>query len=224
MPQLSVCQDALRTPGPYDLGELYSDRATKAAWIARTFQPVLRGRILDVGSDDGRLGDEMTDPGVSYIGVDLNPRADVVLDLDLADLPFEDRSFDCVVCTDVLEHLARPHEVFDELCRVSADAVIVSLPNSVRNMLLAILEGSAGHLKHYGLAADPPDDRHKWFFGFEDAARFVRERARRCGFGVEQLDAEDDKGPYWIGPGGADLLESPNVRLGTMWAVLRRAG
>lgn len=209
-----------RVPGPYPMGELYRDRATKAAWIARTFAPVLRGRVLDVGCDEGRLRREL--PGVCYIGVDQNPGADLVLDLDLADLPLEDRSFDCVVCTDVLEHLVRPHEVFDELCRVSADAVIVSLPNCVRSLLYSILEGGAGRLKHYGLPVEPPVDRHKWFFGFEDAARFVTERAERRGFRIEQLDAEDDRGPYWIGPGGADLLESPNIRLGTMWAVLRR--
>ncbi len=222
MPQLAERLHEPRIPGPYDLSPRYTDRVTKASWIARTFAPVLRGRILDVGCDEGRLRHEIQDPSARYIGLDVNPGADVVLDLDLGDLPFEDRAFDCVLCTDVLEHLTRPHEVFDELCRVSADTVIVSLPNSVRSLLLAILEGGEGRLKHYGLPAEPPADRHKWFFGFEDAASFVRERAERVGMRIEQLDAEDEQGPYWIGPGGADLLQSPNIRLGTLWAVLRR--
>lgn len=209
-----------RVRGAYSIARTYSDRESKAAWIARTFAPILRGRVLDVGCDDGRLRRSLD--GCTYIGVDINPRADVVLDLDRGALPFADRSFDCVVCTDVLEHLSEPHRVMDEVLRVSADGVIVSLPNCVRSLLLALLEGSGGRLKHYGLPVDAPGDRHKWFFGFEDAAAFVRTRGERAGFRVEMLDAEDDQGPYWFGPGGRDVLDHPNVRLGTMWCVLRR--
>ncbi len=208
--------------GPYPIDASYHDRDSKARWIARVFAPLLRGRVLDVGCDEGRLRALL--PSCAYTGVDLNPNADLVLDLDEQPLPFADRSFDCVLCTDVLEHLADPHRVLDDVLRVSADAVIVSLPNCVRSMLFAILKGSEGYLKHYGLPVEAPGDRHKWFFGFCEAASFVRTRAERAGFRIEQLQAEDEDGPFWIGPGGRDLLESPNIRLGTMWCVCRRGG
>ncbi len=212
--------DDPQVAGPYPIEGSYHDRDSKAHWIARVFSALLHGRVLDVGCDEGRLRGLLAE--ADYTGVDLNPRADLVLDLERESLPFADRSFDCVLCTDVLEHLSDPHRVLDDLLRVSADAVIISLPNCVRSLLFAILGGSGGHLKHYGLPVDPPGDRHKWFFGFCDAAAFVRTRGERAGFVIEQLQAADESGPYWIGPGGRDLLESPNIRLGTMWCVLRR--
>jgi SAM-dependent methyltransferase len=43
-------------------------------------------------------------------GVDVMASAD--------DLPFEGESFDCVICTEVLEHCAEPHEVMQEIARV----------------------------------------------------------------------------------------------------------
>ena len=221
MPATDTHHSPLCVQGPYKPTGVYADRASKARWIAQTFEPVLCGRVLDVGCDRGALGDHLG-AATHYLGLDLSPSADVVLDLDLGDLPFEDRVFDCVVCTDVLEHLARPHEIFDELCRVSADAVVVSLPNCVRSLLFALLRGEGGQLKHYGLATQPPADRHKWFFGFDDAARFIHKRSADAGFTIEHLMPEDTDGPYWIGPGRKDLLDQPNTRFGTLWSVLRK--
>ncbi len=50
---------------------------------------------------------------------------------DLNRLPFEDRSFDLIVCFEVLEHFDDPFAVLDELCRVLSPegALIVSSPN-----------------------------------------------------------------------------------------------
>jgi SAM-dependent methyltransferase len=45
-------------------------------------------------------------------------RSDIVADLH--DLPIEDASFDFVLCTEVLEHVAEPARVLDELYRVLA--------------------------------------------------------------------------------------------------------
>ena len=36
---------------------------------------------------------------------------------------------DCVVCTDVLEHVNNLHEVFEELIRITKRYVIISVPN-----------------------------------------------------------------------------------------------
>ena len=199
----------------------YADRAQKAAYIADKYAPVLAGSVLDVGCDQAPLRALLANPA-NYVGVDIHPQADIALDLDARDLPLAGRSFDTVVCTDVLEHLERCHAVFDDLCRVARRHVLVSLPNPLRNLLVALAQGSAGLLKYYGLPVDRPTDRHRWFFGFEEAAQFLRIRGERAGFEVEQLDAEPGGCPSWRAHGGPDLLDSPNVREGTLWCLLRR--
>lgn len=217
-------------PGPYHAPGGYTDRATKARYIARKYAAILGGRVLDVGCDEAPLRGLVGDPG-AYVGVDLNPAADVRVNLDRdaredgTILPFPGASFDTVVCTDVLEHLERAHAVFDELCRVSCDRVIVSLPNPIAAFLEGLASGSGGRIKYYGLPAEAPADRHRWFFGFEEAAAFVRDRGARRGFEIEQLDAEKHGAMERLArePGIGALVDHPNVRHGTMWCVLRRA-
>jgi ubiquinone/menaquinone biosynthesis C-methylase UbiE len=49
---------------------------------------------------------------------------------DIISLPFEDNSFDCVTCLEVIEHL--PHNIYEialkELTRISKKYVIISVP------------------------------------------------------------------------------------------------
>ncbi|MBL8764850.1 MAG: methyltransferase domain-containing protein [Phycisphaerae bacterium] len=213
------------TPKPdrrYTTEFRYTDRDGKARYVAIKYAPLLTGSVLDVGCDRARLRTHLSD-AVRYTGVDRSRDggADVAVDLDRDELPFEPASFDTVLCTDVLEHLERCHDVFDQLCRAARRHVIVSLPNPLRNMLESLVVGRAA-VKYYGLPVEAPGDRHRWFFGFEDAVRFVSERGRRAGFSVEQLDFEHQAQLSWPAPAGADIFAHPSVRPGTMWCVLRR--
>lgn len=211
--------DAARPGLVYSTALRYDDRASKARYIADKYAPLLAGSVLDVGCDAAPLRALVRG---SYTGVDIRPDADVVVNLDRDNLPFADRSFDTVVCTDVLEHLDWCHAVFDDLCRVAGRHVIASLPNPVRNLLTAIAEGGEGRLKYYGLPVDPPADRHRWFFGHDEGAAFLAMRGRRRGFAVEQLDAEEGGCPAWRDREGRNLLGSGNIRGGTLWCVLTR--
>lgn len=161
----------------------YTNRAERAAFIAASYGELLRGDVLDVGCSDAALRSAVAG---RYVGVDVAGTPDLVLDLEKQVLPFPDNSFECVVCSDVLEHLDSLHRTFDELVRVSRRYVIVSLPNC-RNyeMLFRIWTGKS--LKFYGLPARAPEDRHKWFFGYHDAAQFFDERARHLGASVASV-------------------------------------
>jgi len=205
----------------YDTTLTYSDRATKALYIARKYAPILTTSVLDVGCDQKLLATHLP-AGVRYVGVDLAPPADVCVNLDEQPLPFAARSFGTVVCTDVLEHLERIHSVFDQLCTIAASRVVLSLPNPARNFVFSLRAGTQGKQKFYGLPLDPPADRHRWFFDAEEARAFVGLRAQRNGFGVEHMHHEDSWVSTILSSKGEDLSASPALRDGTLWAVLRR--
>lgn len=208
----------------YPVGMTYTDRATKAQYIARKYAPILQQSVLDVGCDQAPLRGLVGDRS-RYVGVDIDPAAaDMVVDLDRQELPFGARSFVTVVCTDVLEHLERCHAVFDRLCEIADQRVLVSLPNPLNGLLDSMRVRSEGWKKFYGLPVDPPADRHRWFFGFEDARRFLEERGRRKGLEIEQLDVEYSSVHAWRDDTGADVLDKPDTRHGILWCVLRRMG
>lgn len=168
----------------------YVDRQTKAKYVAETFAPYLRGRVLDVGGFQGLLGREMP-PGVQYTAIDLAGGEGVTrVDLEKEKIPFGDASFDCVLCLDVLEHVENVHGVFDEICRVAAGSVILSLPNPYGDLLGHLIRGRRSGLQHYGLPVKHPGDRHKWFFSVADSREFVRAKAGEHGMTVVQYSQD----------------------------------
>ena len=98
-------------------------------------------RCLDVGCGDGRTsGLWLLDHGCSYEGVDVSAQAvEEARQLglqagqidDAGRLPFEDGSFDVVVCIEVLEHLFAPLDAVWEMARVlrPGGLLIVTVPN-----------------------------------------------------------------------------------------------
>lgn len=101
------------------------------------FLPEKPARILDVGCGLGVLSDVMASMGHDVLGVDTDASALGVVQsanqlASIDDLPFPDRSFDVVIASEILEHL--PVESFqrarNELARVSARAVLVTVPNA----------------------------------------------------------------------------------------------
>lgn len=76
---------------------------------------------------------------------------------DLCALPFGSRRFSLVVATEVLEHLPRPAEALDELCRVSRGLVLLSVPwepffaglNLLRGKNVSRLGSDVDHFQHW---------------------------------------------------------------------------
>jgi SAM-dependent methyltransferase len=119
-------------------GVPYSDRESTASllpgaavgrWLAG-HAPKVRGRLMDLGCGNqpyqawyGPLVDEI-------VPVDAAPIPGVVVvDLD-EPLPFEDESFDTVLCTSVLEHVSNADGAMGEIARVLRPGghALVTLP------------------------------------------------------------------------------------------------
>ena len=208
----------------YTTALTYTDRPSKAAYIADKYRAILGASVLDVGCDQKHL-QPLLPKDAAYTGVDLGPPADVIVNLDKEDLPFAAGAFETVIAADVLEHLDRLHHVFDQICTIATSHVIIALPNPLRSLLLALHEGGDGeNLKFYGLPTEPPPDRHRWFFGYNEAERFLRERGSKHGMVIEQVDAHERGLPPITGANGRNLAASPNAAHGTIWCVLVHAG
>lgn len=114
-------------------------------WLIRyaTITPILHfdgdarltESVLDVGC--GPHGLACAASRAEFVGVDVlfpDPVAPgmVAFRNEPGPLPFADRSFDCVVCLDVLEHIPRRERVgfVEELTRVAAQRVLIACPSA----------------------------------------------------------------------------------------------
>jgi SAM-dependent methyltransferase len=105
-------------------------------WCDRRIGARRRARVLDAGSG---LRSYVEFPAhVHVTGVDVsqellnrNPRLDDRIHADLHELEIPKRSYECVVCWEVLEHLEDPVAVVAKLCEAVADngLLIVGSPN-----------------------------------------------------------------------------------------------
>lgn len=203
----------------------YMLRHERQAFAYANFAGEIRGPVLDVGCDERSLRGYLP-PGTRYIGVDHFGAPTVRADLLSGSLPFHDRSVDSVVCLDTLEHLDAIHHAFDELCRVAGRTVLVSLPNPLELPFRIRLAAGTIVSGKYGLSPDPPPDRHRWFFTYEQARRFVRERGPSNGFVVRRELA------YYRDVGRLAPFAAAARRLGAFpgafamayWALLQREG
>jgi 2-polyprenyl-3-methyl-5-hydroxy-6-metoxy-1,4-benzoquinol methylase len=204
----------------------FNERLERSRFIAAHMRLYLGGKVLDVGCDEGHLRGLM--PGIDYTGIDVGGTPDVVVDLEAVErLPFEDQAFDTVLCSDVLEHLDSLHRVFGELVRVTRRWLVISLPNNWTNARRPIERG-AGSFAFYGLPADKPRDRHKWFFGLSEARDFFYAQESRFPIRVVECFANEKRRPPWV-VGVRRLLYPTQLRYlnryaHTLWAVFQRTG
>jgi SAM-dependent methyltransferase len=177
-------------------------RRERPLFLGARHAALLTGSVLDVGCDEAVLRGLCG--ARRYVGVDRSAQADLRLDLArVKRLPFEDQSFDTVVCWDVLEHLEHPQALFAELARVAHRDVLVSLPNPW-NAARKQLRRGRGTIEHYGLPLELPPDRHRWFFSLAEAEDFLGALAARHALQIVELL----------------VLEKPRPRLVRAWRRL----
>ena len=98
----------------------------------------VKGKLLDIGCGDKPYEQFFSDVVSEYIGIDLQQedsanklpkKADVYCDINKG-LPFEDETFDTILCTEVLEHIPEPDNLIREARRVlkKDEFLIISAP------------------------------------------------------------------------------------------------
>ncbi|MDT7858162.1 class I SAM-dependent methyltransferase [Rubrivirga sp. S365] len=97
--------------------------------------------LLDAGCGEGFVAAALKrrEPTLEINGVDADPAAVAYAQVrhgragsfsigDLYGLPFDDGSFDVVLCSEVLEHLEDPARALAELVRVARSGVVLTVP------------------------------------------------------------------------------------------------
>ncbi len=105
--------------------------------IARLSELLPKGRrsVLEIGARDGRVTRILVEYFDHITALDLIAPTFVLSGVslvagDVRNLSFADNSFDCVICTEVLEHVDELEQACRELKRVAVHEVVVGVPFS----------------------------------------------------------------------------------------------
>lgn len=160
----------------------FIERSDRAKYIGLVYKDFLKGRVADIGSSGSDLRKFVES---EYIGIDIldAPEIDITVDLEKEKIPLEDSSVDCVVCTDVLEHVDNFHDVFEELIRISRNYILISLPNCFNYEIIFKL-WFGKNIKFYGLPDNRPEDRHKWFLSHKETLRFFENKSKLYNYSI----------------------------------------
>ena len=215
----------------------YSDRESKSNYIFDKYKKLFRHSVLDVGADAMYLKPLIESLGSRYTGIGYGENIDFSLNLEEVPFPFDNNSFETVICFDVLEHLENIHTVFDDLCRISNKSIVISLPNPIAGAFGVLRHKDHSEdqcIKFYGLPIDRPVDRHRWFFTEKESINFITKRAEMNRFSVVQIDSRGGDVPL----GGKGVkgyvirklmklvfrndIEDLGLNHGTTWFVLQK--
>lgn len=103
-----------------------------AGWFAD--RPPMR--ILDMPAGAGKLREALAPLGHHVVCGDINRESEDYVYVDMSKpLPFEDGSFDAVVCLEGIEHMIEPAQLIGEIVRITKKGghIIITTPN-ITNM------------------------------------------------------------------------------------------
>jgi hypothetical protein len=144
----------------------------KARWISYWHQitevlAVKPTTCLEVGVGAGFVRDVLSKQGVKVTTVDIDQGLGVDRVGDVRDLPCQDREFDVVLCSQVLEHIPWPAvpSAIAELRRICRTHSVVSLPQSGTGFGLSFGVSVGSWFAERGVALRLPDPREHRFDG-----------------------------------------------------------
>lgn len=117
--------------------------------VARHVPPA--GAILDIGSGPVSISPDPARTVVADVAAEAlahaNAKQKVVASIE--DLPFEPGSFDCILCSEVLEHVPDDGKAARELRRVLADGGVLIITVPYRRRFWAEDDEYVGHVRRY---------------------------------------------------------------------------
>lgn len=127
--------------------------------------------IVELGTGEGQLikiirkqfpkskicGSDISEEIIKEAARNLKGKNIILSTEDIHKLSYKSKSFDLIICCEVLEHVDNPKKALKEIKRVSRGKVLLSVPleplwralNITRGKYLESLGNTPGHLNHY---------------------------------------------------------------------------
>ena len=181
--------------------------------VENILQPAPRGKMLDVPAGEGALALRLKNLGFDVFCCDLYTEIFKLPDTEIkranldADLPYEDKSFDYIVCVEGLEHIETPANAIREFARLlkTDGTLIVSVPNimNIEERLKWLFNGYTSHFKP--LSTEALAEISNRFGGMEEIALHVnpisysevRYLLEKTGFRLEKIYLDKPKRNSW---------------------------
>ena len=181
--------------------------------VERLLTDASRGALLDVPSGEGALAKRLIDLGFIVSCCDLYPQIFKLDGVEIKQgdldgrLPYEDTSFDTVVCVEGLEHIENPANAIREFARIlkANGTLIASVPNimNIEERLKWLFSGYTSHFKP--LSTEAREAIAKEFGGMDEIALHVnpigyseiRFLLEKYGFAIEGVYIDKPKRNSW---------------------------
>jgi SAM-dependent methyltransferase len=182
--------------------------------VAEILGDCRRGRLLDVPAGHGALAVRLKELGFEVSGCDLYPQIFDAESIEIKQgdldsrLPYEDESFEYVVCIEGLEHIENPANAIREFSRIlrRGGTLVVSVPNimNIEERLKWLFAGYTSHFKP--LSAETRGVISKEYGGMEEVALHVnpisyseiRYLLELNGFRLESVHVDQKKKKTWV--------------------------
>ena len=181
--------------------------------VERLLSDAPRGHVLDVPAGEGALAKRLIDLGHEVSCCDLYPQIFKLGGIEVkhgdldGQLPYDDDSFDTVVCVEGLEHIENPANAIREFARLlkPQGTLVVSVPNimNIEERLKWLFSGYTSHFKP--LSAEARDAIAEEFGGMDEIALHVnpigyseiRYLLEKYGFAIESVHIDKPKRNSW---------------------------
>ena len=181
--------------------------------VERLLMDAPRGSVLDVPAGEGALAKRLKDLSFVVSCCDLYPQIFKLDGVDIKQgdldgrLPYEDASFDTIVCVEGLEHIENPANAIREFVRLLKPngTLVVSVPNimNIEERLKWLFSGYTSHFKP--LSVEARDAIAKEFGGMDEIALHVnpigyseiRFLLEKYGFAIEGVHVDKPKKNSW---------------------------
>ena len=182
--------------------------------VATILRDAPAGRLLDVPAGYGALAVRLRELGFDVAACDLYPQLFDVDNVEIKGgdldrtLPYDDRSFDYVVCIEGLEHIENPANAIREFSRVMkpGGTLVVSVPNimNIEERLKWLFSGYTSHFKP--LSPEARAEIAKEYGGIEEVALHVnpigysevRYLLEKSGFELTSAHIDQEKKNSWL--------------------------
>ncbi len=175
--------------------------------LIEILQPWERGKVLDIPCYTGQLVRKLQVMGFQVMGADITTEYLQVKDIPFqyADMtqtmPFEDNSFDYVVCAEGIEHIEDQYQMTREFARVlkPGGRAIITTPNisSLKNRWKFVTRGAFAMFRDY---TDDPDEKYLSITGHINPVAFpeLKYMLQRYGFKLQEVRTNRYVGEYNI--------------------------